>query len=97
MFSTRWRSRGHTALTKEKLKLKFMRIAELRPYQEQTVVLRLHDGEIATVRVVFVDAEHDDIVVEIVHTNRPGQYKGPPNSWYTIRPADIASVDNISN
>jgi hypothetical protein len=69
-----------------------MTITELRPFQDQTVILRLRDGEIATAKIAFVDAEYEDIVVDIVQTNRPEQYKGPPDSAYTIRAADIASV-----
>lgn len=51
-----------------------MTIAELRPYQDKTVILNLHDGEIATVKIALVDADHEDIIVDIVHTSRPEQY-----------------------
>ena len=72
-----------------------MTVDELRPYQDKTVVLHLHDGEIATVRIAFVDTEYGDITVDIIHTNRPEQYKGSPDSAYAIRAVDIASVDEI--
>jgi hypothetical protein len=74
-----------------------MTIAELRPYQDKTVVLNLHDGEIATVKIAFVDGEYEDIVVDIVHTTRPAQYKWSTKSAYTIRASDIASADEISS
>ena len=74
-----------------------MTIAELRQYQDRTVVLNLHDGDIARVKIVFVDAEYEDIIVDIMHTNRPEQYKGPSDSAYTIRAANVAFVDEISN
>ena len=74
-----------------------MTIAEFRPYHDKTVILTFHDGEIATVKIALVDADHEEIIVDIVHTSRPEQYKGPTNSAYTLRAADIASVDKISN
>jgi hypothetical protein len=85
------------ALQETKSRLKLMTIEELRPYQDKTATLRLYNGEIATVKIVLVDAEYDDIVVEIIQTNRPQQYKGPAGSTYTIQAVDIASVDEASN
>ena len=73
-----------------------MTTAELHPYQDKTVVVRLSDGEVATVKIILVDSEHEDIVVDIIHTDRPEQYKGLPNSAYTIRSADIVSLSEIS-
>jgi hypothetical protein len=52
-----------------------MTIAELRPYQDKTVILNLHDGETATVKIAFVDAD-EDIIVDLINTNRPEEYKG---------------------
>lgn len=74
-----------------------MTIAELKPYQDKRVILHLHDGETATVTVTFVDAEYEDIIAEIIETNRPEKYKGPSNAVYTIPAADLASVEEISN
>jgi hypothetical protein len=74
-----------------------MTIAELTRYQDKTVILRLHDGEIATVKVTFVDAEYEDIIVDIISTNRPENYKGPSNAAYVIGAAALASVEEISN
>ena len=74
-----------------------MTIAELRRYQEKTVILRLHDGEIATVTVTFVDAEYEDIIVDIISTNHPEKYKSPSNAVYVIEAAALASVEEISN
>lgn len=42
--------------------------------------------------VVFVDAEYEDIIVDIVTTNRPLTYKGPPNAAYTIPFAEIRGI-----
>lgn len=61
------------------------------------MTLRFHDGEIATVRVEFVDAEYEDIIVDIINTNRRDKYKGPSMSVYAIPAADLATVDEISS
>ncbi|HKU20205.1 MAG TPA: hypothetical protein VJQ50_04265 [Terriglobales bacterium] len=74
-----------------------MKITELRRYQDKRVILRLHDGEVATVKVTFVDAEYEDIVVDIIGTNHPEKYKGPSNAAYVIEAADLASVEEISS
>ena len=75
-----------------------MTIAELEPYQDKTVVLHLHDGEIATVKIAYVDAEYEDIVVDIFHTNRPEGYKVPISSCaFTIRAADVDFAREVSN
>jgi small nuclear ribonucleoprotein (snRNP)-like protein len=72
-----------------------MTIDELRPYQGKTVTVRLHDGEVTTVKIVFVDAEYEDIIADIIQTNRPVNYKEAPDSAYTIRAADIATISEI--
>lgn len=54
-----------------------MLIAELLPYQRKTVILNLKDGEISTVKILSVETEDRDIIVEIIHTNNPRQYKAP--------------------
>jgi hypothetical protein len=74
-----------------------MTVAELLPYQDKTVILNLHDGEVATVKIAFVDAEYGDIMVDIIHTDSPEQYKGQADSAYTIRASEIVSVDEISS
>jgi hypothetical protein len=74
-----------------------MTVSELRPFQDKIVVLHLKDGEIATVKVWFVDAEYEDIIVDIIATNRPDEYKGPANSSYTIPIGSLASAQEISH
>jgi hypothetical protein len=74
-----------------------MTITELTHYEDKVAILHLRDGEIVTARIVLVDAEYEDIIVDIINTNRPGQYKGPDNSAYTISASDIASAGEISS
>ena len=68
-----------------------MTIAELRPFQDKTVTLALSDGEITTAKISFVDAEHEDIVVDIIQTNRPDNYRRA-GSAYAIAASDVASA-----
>ena len=54
--------------------------------------LQLTDGEVATAKVVFVDAEYEDIIVDIITTSHPLMYKGPSNAAYTIPMVDVESA-----
>lgn len=73
-------------------------VAELKRYQDKTVLLNLHDGEIATAKILFVDAEYQDIIVDIVHTNRPETYKKSISACaFTIRASNVDSIQEISN
>jgi len=74
-----------------------MTVAELKPYQGKTVVLRFWNGEIATAKIDFVDAEYEDVIVDIISTNRRDRYTGPSNALYAFPVAQIASVEEISN
>jgi len=75
-----------------------MTTVELEPYQDKTVVLHLVDGEIATAEIVYVHSEYGDIIVNIIHTNRPEAYKASVvNCAFTIRAADVDSAQEISN
>jgi hypothetical protein len=72
-----------------------MTIGELSPYQDKTVVVQLSDGEISTAKIAFVDAEYEDIVVDIISTNRPDNYRDA-NAAYTVAVADLISVEEVS-
>jgi hypothetical protein len=75
-----------------------MTISELKPYQDKTVVLRFHNGEVAKVKVAFVDVEHEDIIADSVETSDPEKYKVPISSCaFTILAADLLSVEEISD
>ena len=75
-----------------------MTIAELKPYQDKTVVLSLHDGERATAKITYVDAEYEDIIVDILHTSRPERYQVPiTNCAFTILALDVDSIQEISS
>ena len=67
-------------------------ILELKPFQDQVVVLRLKDGETLRAKVHFVDQEYEDIIVDVIETNQPEHYKDP-NSAYTVQAAEILTVE----
>jgi len=71
-----------------------MTIAEIRPYQDKMVILTLLDGEITTAKIAFVDAEYEDIVVDVIRTNRPDSYRDS-NSAYAIAAADLVSIEEV--
>jgi hypothetical protein len=68
-------------------------ISELQEFQDCTAILRLTDGEVLKARIDFVDLEYEDIIVKVLETNMAEQYKGPKNANYTVKAADILSVE----
>jgi len=72
-----------------------MTIEQLKNYQDKSAILKLSDGEIATVKVLFVDFEYEDIIVDIINTDRPQRYK-QSDAAYTIDVADIVSVEETT-
>ncbi len=71
-----------------------MKITELKPYENKTVILHLLDGEIATAKIAFVDAEYEDIIVEIIQTNRPESYRKPiGSSSFAVRSSDLDFIE----
>jgi hypothetical protein len=72
-----------------------MTLAEIRPYQDRTVILNLEGGEITTATIIFVDAEYEDIVVDVISTNRPDNYRNA-GAAYAIPLVDLVSVQEVS-
>ena len=73
-----------------------MKITEVKPYEDRTVILHLRDGEIATAKIAFVDAEYEDSIVDIVQTNRPDAYQKPiGSSSFAVRLSDLDFIEEI--
>ena len=72
-----------------------MTIDELKPFQDCEVILDLNDGEVLRAKVLFVDFEYEDIIVDVLETNQPEHYKDPSAS-YTVDASSIVSV-RVSN
>jgi hypothetical protein len=70
-------------------------IDQLREYQDRVVILRLPDSEVLKAKIDFVDLEYEDVVVDVLETNRPAKYTGPTNAVYAVMAAEIASVETI--
>ena len=68
-----------------------MRINELKQFVDTTVTLHMRDGEIAKVKVNFVDEECENIVALVVETSCPEHHRAPC-ALYTFAAEDIASV-----
>ncbi len=67
-------------------------IAAYEHMQDKTAVLSLTDGEVATVKILFVDREYGDLIVDIVAPTHPGRYREKRTASYTIDAADVTSV-----
>jgi hypothetical protein len=70
-----------------------MTFLEAKPYQDKVVVLNLTDGEITKAKILFADAEYEDVVVDIISTNRPERYRRDTKSTFAIRVADLISIE----
>jgi hypothetical protein len=68
----------------------------LQEFRDCNVSLQLADGEALTATIRYVDLEYDDIVVDVLSTNRPAQYRGPKDSAYTIKAVDIVAVEKLA-
>lgn len=73
-----------------------MTITQLQEFQDCSVSLHLADGEALTATIRYVDLAYEDIVVDVLSTNRPAQYKGPKDSAYTIKAADILAIEKLA-
>jgi hypothetical protein len=70
-------------------------LAEITPCQDNTVILRLSDGEITRGKIAFADTEYEDIVFDLIRTNRPGTYC-ECDAVYTLAIADLIAVEEVS-
>lgn len=68
-----------------------MNIEELKWLKDKVVTLQMNNGEIARVRVHWVDDEYDDLIVDILETNKPELY-GDLSNTFTFSAADIVPV-----
>ena len=69
-----------------------MTLNDLKQVLDKTVVLRMTDGECATVKVLFVDEEYADLIVDVLETSSPDRYRDR-SAAYTVAASDIASAE----
>ena len=68
-------------------------VSDLKRFLDATVTLRMTDGEVAKVKVHFIDAEDGDIIVDVLETSHPERY-GDRSAAFSFASADIVSVDS---
>jgi hypothetical protein len=68
-----------------------MTISELKQWEDKTVVLHFFDGEITTAKIDFIDAEHEDIIITVLQSNR--RYENADRSAFAVLAAQIQRVD----
>ena len=68
-----------------------MTIEDLEPFLDSAVTLRMTKGEVAKVKVLFVDEEYADIIVYVLETSQSNQYTDLSGAL-TFAAADIACV-----
>ncbi|MGH2842483.1 MAG: hypothetical protein ACRDKL_02700 [Solirubrobacteraceae bacterium] len=51
------------------------RYEDLKPFQGRLVLLHSSDGETMRAKLISVDKEHGDVVVDVLGTNRPERYR----------------------
>jgi len=69
-----------------------MRIGDLKQFVDKTVTVHMNDGEIAKVKITFVDEESEDIIGAVEETSRPERYRAAC-AVHTFAAANIASVE----
>jgi hypothetical protein len=69
-----------------------MRISELKQLVDTTVTLRMKDGEIAKVKVNFVDEEYENIIAVVEETSCP-EHRRAPCAVCTFSAEDIVSAE----
>jgi len=52
-----------------------MELNDLKQFLDKIVILRMTDGEVAKVKVDFIDEEYQDIIVDVLWTSRPDRYR----------------------
>jgi hypothetical protein len=68
-----------------------MKIFDLNQFVDQTVTLRMTDGELAKVRVRLISEEDNDIIVDVLESTRSQPYN--PACAYAFAAADIISAE----
>jgi hypothetical protein len=69
-----------------------MRISDLNRFVDTTVTLRMQDGEVAKVKINFVDEESEDIIAVVVETSCPERHRAPC-AVHTFAAEDIVSAE----
>ena len=69
-----------------------MRINELKQFVDRTVTLRMRDGEIAKVKINFIDEENEDLIAAVEETSSP-EHGRAACALHTFAAEDIVSAE----
>ena len=69
-----------------------MELNDLKQFLDKIVILRMTDGEVAKVKVDFIDEEYQDIIVDVLWTSRPDRYRDT-SAACAFAAADIVSAE----
>ena len=70
-----------------------MQLADLKPYEDRELTLHMTDGETLRAKILFVDPEYDDVIVDLIGTNKPDTDRNLGEKCaYVFSLAEIARV-----
>ena len=69
-----------------------MILSNLKQFLDQTVTLRMTNGEIAKVKVRLIDDEYGDLIVDVLETSTPERYRDRLAA-YSFAASDIESAE----
>lgn len=69
-----------------------MKIEDLKPFLDRTITLRMINGEVAKVKINFIDEDDGEIVAALVETSAPENYR-QPCALHTFAASNIASAE----
>ncbi len=74
-----------------------MTSCELKAFHNRTVSITFHDGEVANARLTCSGEDCEDVIVDILGTNRPERYAQPNTCSYIVPASELVSVAEISD
>ncbi|KAA6465051.1 hypothetical protein DYQ86_03610 [Acidobacteria bacterium AB60] len=74
-----------------------MTACELKAFHNKTVKIGFDDGEIATAHLTCSSEDCEDVMVDVLATNRPARYPQMHTCTYIVHAAEIESVAEISH
>lgn len=74
-----------------------MTLSELQAFHNRTVSITFRDGEVATARLACSSEDCEDVMVDILGTNRPERYVQLHTCSYIVPASEFLSVADISD
>ena len=74
-----------------------MTSCELKAFHNRTVSITFRDGEVATARLTCSSEDCEDVMVDILGTDRPERYAQLHTCSYIVPASELVSVADISD